>query len=153
MRKTHNLSSHHHPWEIQFVAVPLAPVRTTRVIATCYSLEHGVNSVLMCVACVFFFSFLCCIVCHSGFIFLVIIRVIQCVGKVECLYMVVCVCGNLREAKSANSHIQKLRSTFTFRLVQPKNITISYLQLYEHLQMIPMYVHSPATLTLFNSFV
>lgn len=88
MRKTHNLSSHHHPWEIQFVAVPLAPVRTTRVIATWYSSEHGgklcVNVCCMC--CFFvFFSFLCCIVCHSSFIFLAIIGVIQCVGTVQCL--------------------------------------------------------------------
>ena len=80
MRKTHNLSSHDHPWEIQFVAVPLAPVRTTRVIATWYSLEHGVNSVLMCVACVF--SLLCCIVCQNSF-FMGVIRVIHSVRKVE----------------------------------------------------------------------
>lgn len=52
MRKTHNLSSHHHPWEIQFVAVPLAPVHTKRVIATWYSVEHGIKPVLMSVACV-----------------------------------------------------------------------------------------------------
>lgn len=106
MRKTHNLSSHHHPREIQFVAVPLAPVRTTRVIATWYSLEHGVNPVLMCVACVFFFVFLSCIVCHSSFIFLVNIRVIQCVEKwacyfkVKCMYMVLCMSGNLNEKQN-----------------------------------------------------
>lgn len=140
MRKTHNLSSHHHPWEIQFVPVPLAPVRTTRVIATWYSLEHVVNSVLMCVASVFFvvvFSFLCCILCHSSFIFLVIIRVIQCVGKVECLYWRG-VCSSLyvcRESSmkcyytvSTNLHIQKLGFPYRFCLVHLKHVTISYLQ-------------------------
>lgn len=63
MRKTHNLSSHHHPWEIQFIAIPLTLVRTKRVIAMWYSLEHGVK----CVACVFPFYVALCVIAVSFF--------------------------------------------------------------------------------------
>lgn len=65
MRKTHNLSSHHHPWEIQFIAVPLASVRTARVIAARHGLERGVNSALVfvCVVLLLFFFHYCVVVC------------------------------------------------------------------------------------------
>lgn len=107
MRKTHNLSSHHHPWEIQFVAVPLAPVHTKRVTATWHSLEHGIKPVLMSVACVsFFFGLFCvlsCVVCHGSLIFLLIRGVIQCASKQKCslkercMYTVLCACRDLNE--------------------------------------------------------
>lgn len=134
MRKTHNLSSHHHPWEIQFVAVPLAPVHTKRVIATWQSLEHGVKPVLMCVACVA--VFLSCIVCHSSFIFLLITRVIQCAGKwecslkVKCMYMVLCVrveTSMKNETKSTDSRLQELGSTVSVTLVHFTSLVQAYL--------------------------
>lgn len=75
MRKPHNLSSHYHPWEIQFVTVPL--VRGTRVTVTWRSHETWSN--VCCMRC-----YGSCIVCQSSFIFLASIRVIQCAGKRQC---------------------------------------------------------------------